>query len=152
MKLDKTKLKRIFVLLLIVLISSSFIPKVSGVTLELFTDNIVYTDGKPLFVYGNALPNENLIVRLFAPDGTIAKFDQITVDREGMYNHVLLVWPDSSTTFPYGTYTVEVISSTQNGICHAPKNKIVMSAPSVTISMNSAMKNMPNLIPLYSVK
>jgi len=109
-------LKIIFVLALIVLISSSFIPKVSGVTLELFTDNIVYTDGKPLFVYGNALPNENLIIRLFAPDGTIAKFDQITVDKEGMYNHVLLIWPDSSTTFPYGTYTVEVISSTQNGI------------------------------------
>ncbi len=109
-------MKILFVLALIVLISSSFIPKVSAVTLELFTDNIVYTDGKPLFVYGNALPNENLIVRLFAPDGTIAKFDQITVDMEGMYNHVLLVWPESSTTFPYGTYTVEVISSIQNGI------------------------------------
>ena len=109
-------MKIIFIIALIVLISSSFIPKISGVTLELFTDNIVYTDGKPLFVYGNALPNENLIVRLFAPDGTIAKFDQITVDKEGMYNHVLLTWPESSTTFPYGTYTVEVISSIQNGI------------------------------------
>ncbi len=84
-------MKIIFIFALIVLISSSFIPKASGVTLELFTDNVVYTDGKPLFVYGNALPNENLIVRLFAPDGTIAKFDQITVDKEGMYNHVLLL-------------------------------------------------------------
>ena len=75
MKLDKTKLKTIFVLLLIAVFSISLIPKASAVTLELLTDNIVYTDGKPLFVYGNALPNENLIVRLFAPDGTIAKFE-----------------------------------------------------------------------------
>ena len=109
-------MKIIFVLALIVLISSSFIPKASAVTLELFTDNVVYTDGKPLFVYGDALPNENLIIRLFAPDGTIPKFDQITVDKEGMYSHVLLIWPESSTSFPYGTYTVEVISSTQDGI------------------------------------
>jgi len=33
-----------------------------------------------------------------------------------LFNHVVLTWPDSSATFPYGTYTVEVISSIQNGI------------------------------------
>lgn len=36
--------------------------------LDVFTDSKVYTDGEPLFVYGKALPNENLIIRLFAPD------------------------------------------------------------------------------------
>ena len=29
---------------------------------------------------------------------------------------ILLVWPESSTIFPYGTYTVEIISTEQNGL------------------------------------
>ncbi len=83
--------------------------------LELFTDNRVYTKLQPLFVYGNALPNENLIIRLFYPDGTIAKFDQIESDLNGLFNHILLIWPSPSQKFPYGTYTIEVTSTEQNG-------------------------------------
>ncbi len=94
----------------------SFIQTSFSVTFDIFTDNKVYTDGKPLFVYGKALPDETIIIRLFAPDGTIAKFDQVQVGTDGSFNHVLLTWPDSSITFPYGTYTVEAISNTQNGI------------------------------------
>jgi tetrahydromethanopterin S-methyltransferase subunit B len=109
-------MKIILTILLLILISFGTTLQVFAVTFEVSTDTKVYTDGKPLFVYGNALPNENLIIRLFAPDGTIAKFDQVKVNEEGLFNHVILTWPDSSTTFPYGTYTVEVISSTQNGI------------------------------------
>lgn len=84
--------------------------------LDVFTDNKVYTDGKPLFVYGKAIPNENLIIRLFAPDGTVAKFEQVIADSEGSFNLILLTWPQSSTNFPYGTYTVETISTVQNGL------------------------------------
>ncbi len=84
--------------------------------LDVSTDNKVYTDGKPLFVYGKAIPNENLIIRLFAPDGTVAKFEQVIADSEGSFNLILLTWPQSSTNFPYGTYTVETISTVQNGL------------------------------------
>jgi hypothetical protein len=111
----KANLKTIFVIILLGIISFSILPKSSAATFEAFTDNQVYTDGKPLFVYGNASPDETIIIRLFAPDGTIANFDQIEVSEDGSFNHVLLTWPQSSITFPYGTYTVEVIS-TQNGI------------------------------------
>ena len=69
-----------------------------------------------LQIYGIGLPDENLILRLFAPDGSIAKFDQITTESDGSFNHSLLTWPQPSTNFPYGTYTVEVISTEQNGI------------------------------------
>ena len=92
------------------------LPYSFAATFEAYTDNKVYTDDKPLFVYGKALPDETIIIRLFAPDGTIAKFDQVTVTSDGSFNHVLLTWPKSSTKFPYGTYTVEVISNTQQGI------------------------------------
>lgn len=110
---------KIILALLAITLSINIIPEISAVTFEVFTDNIVYTDKKPLFVYGKALPNEDLILRLFAPDGTIANFDQITTSDDGSFNHLLLIWPESSTTFPYGTYTVEVISITQNGISKA---------------------------------
>ena len=86
--------------------------------LETATNSSVFAEGQPLFVYGNGLPNENLIIRLFAPDGTIARFDQITTNVEGSFNHNLIIWPASSPSFPFGTYTVEVISTEQSGESH----------------------------------
>lgn len=84
--------------------------------LQLFTNSKVYSDGQPLLVFGKSLPNENLIIRLFSPDGTIEKFDQIqTNSADGTFNHILLLWPKSSTSMPYGTYTVEAISTGQDG-------------------------------------
>jgi len=84
--------------------------------LELFTNSKVYSPAHSLQVYGEGLPEENLIIRLFAPDETIVKFDQITTKSDGSFNYGLLIWPEPSTNFPYGTYTVEIISTEQNGI------------------------------------
>ncbi|MEK0347306.1 MAG: methyl-accepting chemotaxis protein [Nitrosopumilus sp.] len=84
--------------------------------LELFTNSKVYTTEHNLQIYGKGLPEENLIMRLFSPDATIAKFDQIITNSDGSFNHNLLIWPEPSTSFPYGTYTVEIISTEQNGI------------------------------------
>jgi len=92
------------------------IPSSYSEGLELFTNSKVYSPEHTLQVYGKGLPEENLIIRIFAPDETIAKFDQITTDKDGSFNYVLLTWPEPSTNFPYGTYTVEVISTEQNGI------------------------------------
>jgi len=84
--------------------------------LELFTNSKVYSSQHSLQVYGTGLPEENLIIRLFAPDETISKFDQITTKSDGSFNYGLLIWPEPSTNFPYGTYTIEVISTEQNGL------------------------------------
>jgi hypothetical protein len=84
--------------------------------LVLFTNSKVYAPSHTLQVYGKGLPEENLIMRIFAPDESIAKFDQITTGEDGSFNYGLLTWPEPSTSFPYGTYTVEVISTVQNGI------------------------------------
>ena len=84
--------------------------------LELSTNSKVYSPEHALQIYGHGLPKENLIVRLFAPDGTIAKFDQFTTGPDGSFNHGLLIWPEPSTSFSYGTYSVEVISTAQNGL------------------------------------
>ena len=92
------------------------IPNSFSEELELFTNSKVYSPAHTLQVYGKGLPEENLIIRIFAPDETIAKFDQLTTNADGSFNYILMTWPSPSTNFPYGTYTVEVISTEQNGI------------------------------------
>lgn len=84
--------------------------------LDLSTNSKVYSPVHNLQVYGKGLPGEDLIIRIFAPDESIAKFDQFTTNEDGSFNYALLTWPEPSTDFPYGTYTVEVISTKQNGI------------------------------------
>jgi len=91
-------------------------PNSFSAELTMSTNSKVYSPAHNLQVYGNGLPNENLIIRVFAPDESIAKFDQITTESDGSFNYALLTWPEPSTNFPYGTYTVEVISTEQNGL------------------------------------
>ena len=100
-----------FIVLLFVNTPNSFSEE-----LDLSTNSKVYSPAHNLQVYGTGLPEENLIIRVFAPDESIAKFDQITTEKDGSFNYALLTWPEPSTDFPYGTYTVEVISTEQNGL------------------------------------
>ena len=100
-----------FIVLLFVNTPNSFSEE-----LDLSTNSKVYSPAHNLQVYGKGLPEENLIIRVFAPDESIAKFDQITTEKDGSFNYALLTWPEPSTDFPYGTYTVEVISTEQNGL------------------------------------
>jgi hypothetical protein len=62
-------------------------------------------------VYGTGPENSPLILRLFAPDGTIAEFEQIITNSDGSFSHKMLDWPSSSTKYPFGTYTVEAITN-----------------------------------------
>ena len=84
--------------------------------LELSTNAKVYSPEHSLQVFGTGLPEENLILRLFAPDESITKFEQIQTNSDGTFNHQLLTWPNPSSTVPYGTYVVEVLSTEQNGL------------------------------------
>ena len=103
--------------------------------LQTQTNNSVFSENQPLFVYGKGLPNENLIIRLFAPDGTIARFDQITTDSTGAFNHNVIVWPTSSPSLPFGTYTIEVISTEQSGISTKIDVKFLSTTDLVEISV-----------------
>ena len=84
--------------------------------LEISTNAQVYSPEHTLQVYGTGLPGENLILRLFGPDESITKFDQIQTDSDGHFNYQLLTWPAPSHGVPYGTYVVEVLSTEQNGL------------------------------------
>jgi len=77
-----------------------------------YTNQQIYSTQHPLLVYGTGPENSPLILRLFAPDGTIAEFEQIIINSDGSFSHKMLDWPSSSTKYPFGTYTVEAITNT----------------------------------------
>ena len=105
-----------FVALLILSGSIQFSTAQTVEFLDLKTNQEIFQPGQPIFVYGKTVPKDHLIVRLFAPDGTIAQFDQIIADADGSFNYIMMEWPKSSSVLPFGTYFLEAISSTQDGI------------------------------------
>jgi hypothetical protein len=80
--------------------------------LQVYTNQQIYSTQHPLLVYGTGPENSPLILRLFAPDGTIAEFEQIITNSDGSFSYKMLDWPSSSTKYPYGTYTIEAITNT----------------------------------------
>jgi len=86
-------------------------PQVFAEEFKVYTNQQIYTTQHPLLIYGTAPESSPLILRLFAPDGSIAEFEQIMTNRDGSFSHKLLDWPVSSTKHPFGTYTVEAITN-----------------------------------------
>tara|TARA_Y100000590_G_scaffold279766_1_gene314241 strand:- start:4672 stop:5700 length:1029 start_codon:yes stop_codon:yes gene_type:complete len=85
-------------------------------TLDVYTNQLVFAPGEPIFVHGQATVKEPIIIRLFAPDDTIAEFEQIMTGDDGSFHHFLMEWGNPTTNLPYGTYILEVISNQQGGI------------------------------------
>jgi len=99
----------LFIILGLLITVSS--PQVFAEELKVYTNQQIYSTQHPLLVYGTAPENSPLILRLFAPDGTIAEFEQIITNSDGSFSHKMLDWPSSSTKYPFGTYTVEAITN-----------------------------------------
>ena len=85
-------------------------------TLDVYTNQLVFAPGEPIFVHGQAMPKEPIIIRLFTPDDTIAEFEQLMTSDDGSFHHFLMEWDKPTTNLPYGTYILEVISNQQGGI------------------------------------
>jgi hypothetical protein len=85
-------------------------------TLNVYTNQLVFAPGDPIFVHGLATSKEPIIIRLFTPDGTIAEFEQLMTNVDGSFQHFLMEWNQPTTNLPYGTYILEVISNQQGGI------------------------------------
>lgn len=100
----------IFVILGLLITVSS--PQVFAEELKIYTNQQIYATQHPLLVYGTGPENAPLVLRLFAPAGTIAEFEQITTNPDGSFSYKILDWPVSSTKFPFGTYTVEALTNT----------------------------------------
>ena len=102
--------------------------------LDASPSQLVYAPGEPLFVYGNGEPNEPIILRLYAPDNTVAEFQQIMTDDDGTFQHYLMDWAEPTPNIPFGTYILEVISNQQGGLV-----KVI----DIKFSSTSELINMP---------
>ena len=85
-------------------------------TLNVYTNQLVFAPGDPIFVHGQATAKEPIIIRLFTPDSTIAEFEQLMTNTDGSFQHFLMEWNEPTPNLPYGTYILEVISNQQGGI------------------------------------
>jgi hypothetical protein len=117
--------------LLVLVITSGFFS--DAFALHLYTDRDVYSKGQPLLVYGQALPNEPIIIRLFAPDGTIAQFNQINADDTGAFSHILIRWPNATTNYSYGTYSVEAIATNEHGLSNTTNVKFLENSSLIQV-------------------
>ena len=102
--------------------------------LDASTSQFVYAPGEPLFVYGIGEPNEPIILRLYAPDNTVAEFQQIMTNDDGAFQHYLMDWAEPTPNIPFGTYILEVISNQQGGLV-----KVI----DIKFSSTSELTNMP---------
>ena len=102
--------------------------------LDVYTNQLVFAPGEPIFVHGQATPKEPIIIRLFTPDDTIAEFEQILTGDDGSFHHFLMEWDKPTTNLPFGTYILEVISNQQGGI-----SKII----EIKFSNTSELKQIP---------
>ena len=100
---------KLVIFLVIAALVTVTLPQVFAAEFEVYTNQQIYSTPHPLFIYGTGDPNTPLVLRLYTPDGSTAEFKQIIVNSDGTFNLKLLDWPKTSTTFPYGTYTVEAI-------------------------------------------
>ena len=107
--------------------------------LEIFTNGKVYTSGQPLFVFGRAMPDEGIIIRVFGPDDTITVFDQITAGSDGSFQQAILTWPEASITFPYGTYTIEALSTDQGGLSQTVNVRFATTSELVEIPVERSI-------------
>ncbi len=106
----------------------------ASIPLQLYTDSQVYSEGQPLLAYGKtAIANETVILRLFAPDGTIKQFNQITSDNQGNFNQILIRWPNATTNYPYGTYSVEGILPKEQGYSQKVDVKFASSSTVIPV-------------------
>ena len=55
---------------------------------------------------------------------------------------VHLTWPETTTTFPYGTYTVESISTVQNGLSQSIDVKFTSSSDLVEVPIERSVNTL----------
>ena len=102
-------------------------------TLDVYTNQLVFAPGEPIFVHGQAMPKEPIIIRLFTPDDTIAEFEQIMTSEDGSFHHFLMEWDTPTTNLPFGTYILEVISNQQGGISKMVEVKFASTSEFVQV-------------------
>ena len=131
------QLKSLFLLITALLIGIST-PDIFAETLELNTNQSVYSSQHPLFIYGEAPPGQPVVLRLFAPDGTTANFEQVMTKQDGTFSTTLMKWPEPSKDIAYGTYVIEIVA--QSGESKKLNIKFASDLELVTIPIERSVQ------------
>jgi hypothetical protein len=83
----------------------------SQARLTLLTEEEVYNPNEDLVVYGHTVENDLVLVRLYNPVGIAILIDNIRADDGGFFRENIFEWPEPERDLPFGTYTIEAISS-----------------------------------------
>ena len=125
---------KILIIILSAILFSQVLVTTSFAELDANTSQMVYAPGEPLFVYGSGNSNEPIILRLYAPDNTVAEFQQIMTNDDGSFQHLIMDWAEPTANIPFGTYILEVISNQQGGL---------VKSIDLIFSATSELSNMP---------
>jgi hypothetical protein len=98
-------------ILLIMSLRPTFVQDAFAAEFFLRTNQQVFVPGDVVEIYGNALENEALVIRMYDPIGRAIKLDTITTDEDGFFREAIFEWPQPSKNLAFGTYSVEVISN-----------------------------------------
>lgn len=90
-------------------------PTFGAVEFILRASQQVYRPGDMLTVYGAGTANELLVLRVYDPSGLAIRIDYVQVGDDGFFRQGIMEWSEPSKNLPFGTYTVEAISSIRNG-------------------------------------
>lgn len=84
---------------------------VQGPKIVLLVNEDNFTPGSVLVVYGKTFANDTLIVRMYDPAGKAVRIESVKADINGSYSAQIFTWPQPTTNFVFGHYTVEATSS-----------------------------------------
>ena len=130
---------KILIIVLSAVLFSHVLFTASFAELDAHTSQMVYAPGEPLFVYGSGDQNEPIILRLYAPDNTVAEFQQIMTNDNGLFQHFIMDWPEPTSNIPFGTYTLEIISNQQGGLNKAIDIKFSSTSELSTIPVERSI-------------
>ena len=100
-----------FTLSLILIIITSSIQTSYAQALRIDINQKTYAPGDTLVLFGKGIPRDGLSVELFNPRQALVYRTQIEVGVEGSFARILLEWPSATEKFPFGVYSLVVISS-----------------------------------------
>ena len=92
---------------------SGVLPSASAARFTLLVEEQVYTPGERLIIYGAGAANDALLVRIFGPTGQAIEniIRNVPTDSDGFFREEIYEWPEPRVAVPFGSYTIEVISS-----------------------------------------
>jgi len=131
---------KVLIIILSAVLFSQFLFTSGFAELDASTSQLVYAPGEPLFVYGSGDSNEPIILRLYAPDNTVAVFEQIMTNDDGGFQHYLMNWDEPTANIPFGTYTLQIISNQQGGIIKEIDVKFASTSELTTMPVERDIK------------